>query len=80
MNIKLKRNDLKKKFKLMNNAISGKSIEKVMNHRNDKLITTDSKRNCLVSEPNYYTTKIFSETVLTAEMKNTQILINKPDF
>ena len=64
----------------MNNAISGKSIEKVRNHRNVNLITTDARRNCLVSEPNYHTTKIFSENVLAAEMKNTQILINKPVF
>ena len=33
-----------------------------------------------MSEPNYHTTKKFSENLLTIEMKRTQILINKPVY
>ena len=46
-------------FKLMNNSVFGKTMENVRNHRDIKLVTTDKKRNQLVSEPNYHTTKWF---------------------
>ena len=40
----------------MNNGDSGKTIENVRKHRDIKLVTTERRRNYLVSEPNYYTT------------------------
>ena len=43
-------------FKLMNNAIFGKTVENVKKHRNIKLVTTEKRRNYLVSEPKYNTT------------------------
>ena len=42
-----------------------------------KLVTTDEKRNKLVSEPNYHATKHFSENVLAIEMKKTKVKMNK---
>ena len=59
----------------MNNA--AKTMENVRNHRDMKLITNEARRNYLVSEPNYHTTKLVSEDLLGIE-KKTQILINKP--
>ena len=47
-------------------------------HRDIKLVTTDEKRNKLVSEPNYHTTKCFSENLWAIEMKKTKVKINKP--
>ena len=44
-------------------------MENVRKHRDTKLVTTDEKRNKLVSEPNYHTTKRFSENLLAIEMK-----------
>ena len=44
-------------------------MEKVRRHRDIKLVTTDKKRNQLVSEPNYHTTKWFSENLLAIEKK-----------
>ena len=73
INTKLRKgakNDFEKDFfKLMNNSVFGKTMENVRNHRDIKLVTTYEKRNKLVSEPNYHTTKRFSENLLAIEMK-----------
>ena len=65
MNTKLRteaKNDFEKVcFKLMNNAVFGKTMENVRKPRDIKLVATDQKWNQLVSEPNYHTTKYFSE-------------------
>ena len=49
-------------------------------HRDIKLVTTDEKRNKLVSEPNYQTIKQFSENLLAIEMKKTKVKMNKPVY
>ena len=64
-------------FKLMNNALFGKTMENVRKHREIKLVTTDKRRNRLVSEPNYHTTKWFSEKLLAIKMKKTIVKMNK---
>ena len=49
------KNDFKKDiFKLMNNSFFGKTIGNVRKDRHIKLVTTDKRRNQLVSEPNYH--------------------------
>ena len=53
----------------MNNAVFGKIMENVRKRRDIKLVTTDKRRNQLVSEPNYHTKKYFSENLLATEMK-----------
>ena len=47
-------------------------MENVRKHRNIKLVTTGTRRNYLVSEPNYHTTKFFSENSLAIEKKQKQ--------
>ena len=84
MNTKLRteaKNDFEKDFfKLMNNSVFGKTMENVRNHRDIKLVTTDERRNKLVSEPNYHKTKYFSENLLAIEMRKTKIKMNKPVY
>ena len=67
-------------FKLMNNAIFGKAMENVRKYRDIKLVTTDKRRNQLASEPNYHTTKYFSDNLLAMEMKKTRVKMNKPIY
>ena len=64
-------------FKLMNNSVFGKTMENVRNHRDIKLVTTNERRNKLVSEPNYHTTKHFSENLLAIEMRKTKVILVK---
>ena len=64
----------------MNNAVFGKTMENVAKLRDIKLVTTERRRNYLVSEPNYHTTKFFTENLLAIEMKKTEILMNKPVY
>ena len=76
MNTKLRKeakNEFEKDFfKLMNNSVFGKTMENVRNHRDIKLVTTD-KKNKLVSEPNYHTTKHFADNLLAIEMEKTKV-------
>ena len=54
-------------------------MENVRKHRDIKLVTTDVKRNKLVSEPNYHTARRFSENLLTIEIKTkTKVKMNEP--
>ena len=72
------KNDFEKSFiKLMNNAAFGKTMENVRKHRDIKLVPTERRRNYLVYETNYRTTKFFSDNLLAIEMKKTKVLMNK---
>ena len=81
MNTELKKsakNDFGKYFfKLMNNAVLGKYMENMRKHRDIKLVTTEKRRNYLVSEQNYHTAKFSTQHLLAVEMKITEILLNK---
>ena len=59
-------------FKLMTNYIFGETMGNVRKYRDIKLVSTGKRRNQLESEPNYHTTKCFSENLLAIEMKKTR--------
>ena len=84
MNTELRKeakNDFAKDFfKLMNNAVFGKTMENVRKHGDIKLVTTDKRRNQLVLELNFHTTKWFSEKLLAIEMKKTKVKMKKPIY
>ena len=59
---KIAKNDFEKDFfKLMNNAVFGKTMENVRKHRDIKLVITYKKRNNLDSEPTYHTINYISQ-------------------
>ena len=57
---------------MINNAVFGKTMKNVRKHIDIKLVTTERRRNYLVSEPNYHTKKFFTENLLAIEMKKKQ--------
>ena len=72
-------NDFEKDFfKLINNAVFGKTMENVRKHRDIKLVRTDKKRNKLVSEPNYHTVKLIDNNLAIIEMRKVKVKMNKP--
>ena len=61
----------------MIHSVSKKTMKNFRKHKYIKLVATKTRRNYLVSEPNYHTTKY----LLTIEMKrNTYILMSKTAY
>ena len=78
---KLAKDDFEKDlFKLMNNAVFGKTMENIRKHRDIKIVTTDKKRSKLVSEPNYHTINYISEHLSIIEINKTKVKMNKPIY
>ena len=67
-------------FKLKNNSVFGKTMENIRKHRDIKPVTTDKKRNKLVSEPNYHTINLIYEDLSIIEMAKTKVKMNKPIY
>ena len=52
----------------MNNAVFGNTVENIRKHRDIEPVITERRRNYLVSELSYHTTKFFKENLLSIEM------------
>ena len=80
--IKFNQKELLKPYIDMNTdlrKVAKNDFEKyIRKHSDIKLVTTEKRRNYLVSESNYHTTKFFTECLLTIEVKKTYIFMNKP--
>ena len=74
MNTKLRqkaKDDFEKRFfKVTNNAVFVKAVENVRKNRYVKLVTTEKRRHCLVSD----TATIFTKNLLPTEMKKLKFL------
>ena len=64
----------------MNNAVFGKTMENVRNHRDIKILTTNKQRKKFASKPNYHITKYISKDLLIMEMKKAEVKMNKPIY
>ena len=84
VNIELRtkgKNDSEKNLlKMMNYSVFGKTIKNVRKHRDIEIVITNRRRNQLVSEPNYHTTKQFLENLLAIKMNKTGIKMEKPVY
>ena len=61
----------------MNNLFFRKTMENVRKDRHIRLVTTCKRKSYLVSEPNYHTTKWFSENLLEMEMNKIRVKIER---
>ena len=78
---KAKNNFEKDFFKLMNNAVFGKTMENIRNRVNVKLVNTEEKLKKLVAKPNFKgPPKIFNENLVSVHMKKTSLTMNKPVY
>ena len=55
-------------------------MKSVRDRRYIKLVTINKRRNQLASEPNYHTTKYFSENLLATEIKKAKVKMNMPIY
>lgn len=67
-------------FKLLINAIFGKTIENDRKKRDVKLVSRWAQARKLILKPNFLRSTIISEDFVIMEFRKTEILVNKPVF
>ena len=67
-------------FKLIDNSVFGKGMENVRKHKDIKLVATGKRENQQVSEPNYHSTKFFTEILLPIKIRKFKIFMNRPVY
>lgn len=65
-------------YKLMNNAIFGKTLENKRKHKNVKLVTDARKLEKLAAKPNFNTSIIINENLVAVCMDKTSIKMDRP--
>ncbi|CAH1107447.1 unnamed protein product [Psylliodes chrysocephalus] len=68
-------------YKLMNNAVFGKTMQNLRKHRVVKLVRNWNGRmgaKNLISSPKFYSRTIFDESLMAVELKKSRIEFNKP--
>jgi hypothetical protein len=67
-------------FKLMNNAVFGKTMENIENRVDIRLVSSREEGLSLSAKPNYDRTTIFDENLIAVHMKRTTLKYNKPIY
>ncbi len=78
---KAAKNDFEKDFfKLMNNAVFGKTMENLMKHVDVKLVNNEKQVTKLTCKPNFETFQILSEDLAAIKMRKTNLKLVKPHY
>ena len=67
-------------FKLMNNAVFGKTMENIRKRVDVKLVNDREKARKLVAKPNFNRVNIFCEELIAIHMRKTSLTFNKPVY
>ena len=74
-------NDFEKDFyKLLNNAVFGKTMENIRKHSNIKLVTNREAYLKAVMKPNFKSGTLFSKNLMGCETGKIKIVMNKPVY
>jgi len=67
-------------FKLMNNAVFGKTMENVHKQVDVKLVTDDKQHIKLASKPTYVSSKIFNTNLVAVHKIKETLKLNRPAY
>ena len=75
------KNDFEKDFfKLMNNAVFGKTMENIRKHRDIKLVNNGEAYLRAVMKPNFKSGTLFGPNLMGCEMGKIKVVMNKPVY
>ena len=75
------KNDFEKDFyKLMNNAVFGKTMENIRKHRDIRLVNNEEAYLKAVMKPNFTSGTLFGPNLMGCEMGRLKVVMNKPVY